>query len=394
MLTLIRYELKKLFTRKSVWVVAALCVGLQLFGSSTMITEKTNGRVQGIRDVYRMYEGRVLTEELAGQAQASFNGYIAAHPDRFDAYANEDGSTTYFAKDYFAYEGGLWQGYMDIIQGNTMESRQKWANVKEKELLEKTDLDAFKREALAAEIVALREPAVVHYMQGWNTIAMQQQTMGIFALFLLALSLLSVFSGERSAHMESILLGAARRKQAAMAKLAATAVFALIAFLLLYGLQFLLIVLVYGIGGVNAPASTMGYIYGGADSTVGALFGRAALISLAATLACAAAAALSSALLRRHPLLSLLGFGLFIGIQMMLLTARINQFYWGIDMSSMPLLERTVNMLPACVLCSSDALLNTVWNAGNVALGLGMPIVLIALTVWLAPRQFLRRRKA
>jgi hypothetical protein len=199
--------------------------------------------------------------------------------------------------------------------------------------------------------------------------------------------------------MESILLGTARRRQAAMAKLAAAALFGLMAFLLLYGLQFLLIVLIYGTGGANAPASAaMAYFSETACSTVGSLFGMAALVSLAATLACAAAAALASALLRRHPLLSLLGFGLFAGVQMMLLAVRTNQFNWGIDLSAMPMLgrwlEQAVNMLPACVLASSDTLLNTAWNAGNIALGLGMPAALIVLTIWLAPRQFLRRRKA
>jgi hypothetical protein len=194
MLTLIRYELKKLFTRKSVWITVVLCVGLQLLGSYPMIPEKTNGRVQGIRDVYQKYEGRVLTEELARDAQASFDEYIAAHPDRFDAFEGEDG-TTYFSKDYYAYEGGLWQGYMDLIQGETMESRLKRAESIERDLLEKKDGDAYTRAAMAARAAALREPAVIHYAHGWKTIAMQQQTMGIFLLFLLALSLLSVFSG-------------------------------------------------------------------------------------------------------------------------------------------------------------------------------------------------------
>lgn len=394
MLTLIRFELKKLFTRKSIWIVAALCVGLQFFSDIWMIDEKTNGRVQGIRDVCQMYEGRLRTEELISQARASFNEYIAAHPDRFDASVSDDGSTIYFSKDHFSYEGGLWEGYMDIIQGETMESRLKRADAIEKDLREKKDGDVYTRAVMAARVAALRKPAVVHYAYGWSSIARQQQTMGIFTLFLLALSLLSVFSGERSARMESILLGAARRRQGALAKLAAMTVFALMTFLLLYGQRLLMIALTYGIDGANAPVSTISFLPDTAGMTVGSLFGTAALISLAAALASAAAAALSSALLRRHPLLSLLGFGLFIGFQMMLLAVRSNHFFWNISLSSMPLLEQTVNMLPACVLCSSDTLLNTVWNAGNVALGLGISIVLIALTVWLAPRLFLRRRKA
>lgn len=400
---LLRYEMKKLLSRKLTWVFLGVCLILFAMSNMQFIDDSLSGRVQGMRDVYGKYEGRVLTDGVAKEARADFDGLVAAHPEQFQTFDDgEGGQTDYFPTGYSDYWAGAWQGYMDLVQADTMERRQENAAALQKYLDDGQYDDGRKlteadRALTKSEIADDLRPPVIHYTKGWDSLTNFSPVNGFYVLLLLALVLSPLFSGERTAKMESLVLCFRGRLHAVVAKELATAVCAAAAFLLFYGGEVLLVAATYGLDSAALPISALGpWMSAFTAQSIGAYYASVLLVTLAAVLAAAALAALCSAAFR-HPFASLAGFAVIVAAQYALQNAVMNQSYWGLTFLDAPagrIVSNIIDMLPASALFDGSSLAMILVNPANVWLGLGISLAIIAASAWMAPVCFLKRRRA
>lgn len=403
MAALFRFEMKKLFSRRLTWVFLGVCLVLLVFSNKSLVEDKLQGRVQGLRNVYTEYEGRVLTDAVAKQARAEFDLLVAAHPDQFQTFDDgEGGRTDYFPMGFSDYFAGAWQGYMDIVQGGTAESQQKAAATLQKYLDDGhyddgRTLTEADRASTQTEIDYDLRPPVIHYTKGWEVLAQYSQQNGFDVLLLLALALAPLFSGERTAKMEDMVLCSAGRLRAALAKLFSATVTGLAAFLLFYGGQFLLVAATYGLTGAALPSTVLGpWMSAYVTESVGAYYVSVMLVTLASVLAAAASAALASAAFR-HPFSSLAGCAGIVAVQYVLYSAVMNHPIWGLtflDTSAGMLVSKIIDLLPVPALVDGSSLGMILVNPANVWLGLGISLAIVAASAWYSQACYLKRRKA
>jgi hypothetical protein len=398
--TLFRYELKKLLSRKLWWLFLGICLALFALPNKTLMSDKLQGRVQGMRDIYAQYEGRVLTDALAGEARADFENFVAAHEEQFRTFDDgEGGRTDYFPTGYSDYYAGAWQAFMDVVQGGTQEINRERAAMLQG-FLDSGRYDNGKpltqsdRARLASEIAYLGEPPVVQYAEGWKELEQNYRSTGVFPLFLLALCLAPLFSGERAAKMEAVMLCAAKKKSAAAAKLLAALSVALTFFLLFYGLLFLIVALTYGLDGARLSAFD-NWLASYSNRTLSCIFSGVAFAALASLLASAFMVAFSSAAFR-HTAAALLVYAAFIAVQFGLVNICANSFMWGLgDGPAWETISRITYSLPGNVLFDSNVsqvmILSDPWNLTTT---IAVSSALAMASAAFAPALYMKRRKA
>lgn len=399
---LIGYEMKKLCSRRMVWVALALAMTLLITGNAiNMVQDRLGGRVQGIRDVYARYEGRILTDAIAAQAWTELESYIAQHPDEFVSYDsdNED-SFNYFPVGYHDYAGGLWEGYIRLAQGWTVENQRDMRIRIEKMVNTGLDEDGkhLSQQHLDSYISYLAKddiPPVITYFEGYAQLYNYGQITGIITVFLVLLLTAWLFPVEQSARMESVALTTSQRRRCALSKMVVGALCALLAFVLFFGAELLAAALTYGLDGFGAPAGAVNA--GWSEGTIGQAFTGRLALSLTAAVATAALMTLLSAILRRSAVVLLTG-GLATAIQV--IAQQIASGY--MDMPSLrdffntaagEVLQRIFTLLPAAALWSNGNLFYLGSRPGPVLLGLGISALITALSLWLAPRLWLRQRR-
>ena len=399
MAVLFRYELKKLFSRKMVWIMLALCMAYVLLLNQFTFEQKLSGRVQGIRDIYSIYDGCVVTEAFKKEVTTAFNQYIIEHPEHFVASsAMEDGVVIYFSKNMDYYSGAL-SAFNDIGNHESVESLQD--SIKNaKEALARgnnedgSPLQFYAVKGYMAIVKNGFDTPVVHYAQGWNTLYIANSPVaGAFILFLLALGLLPLFNRERSSRMESVLLCSTKRVKAAEAKMLVGLCYASALAILFFGLEFLVVALTYGLDGASLPMSAMGSWYSGSSMTIGEAYTLAAIAALLAAVACGALVSLASALFR-HPLAVLLCAGAFIAIQFVLSDAFNSYGRFFMDKPLLYYLQSYIYRLPAVVLIIKLKLVVSMAELRYAVFLIGFPALLTGLIFWLAPRHYLKQRKA
>lgn len=431
MITLIRYELKKIFSRRFVWVAAALGLALLLAGNGGMplIRDKLGGKAQAIRDVYARFEGQTLTDAVAAQAQALLNEYVAAHPDEFEAVEwdeewgeEAEGGMMYYAREDTSYAGGMQEACQTIAGGWTLEEMRE--NRERVRKMVETGLDSEGKplsetylQNLADDLTREIEPAIITYMEGYNQLFSAQEainvlallqttsgrdymaphTTGAWALILTILVLASLFPAERTARMEPILLCAAGRRRMALAKMAAALTAGLGFYALIFGVQMLILGLTYGFDGFDAPARAMGAMW--QDGTAGRAMLVYLAVSLAAALASAALAAWMSAVFRSS-LPALLGGGLAVAAQVALFDLAAGYYlrnwsvYARLSLETKSLLRRIFSLLPAMTLGDNTGMYYFYGWSGALAAGCGWAALAAGLALWFAPRRWLRPRKS
>jgi ABC-type transport system involved in multi-copper enzyme maturation permease subunit len=216
-------------------------------------------------------------------------------------------------------------------------------------------------------------------------------------LFLLALCLTSLFSGERAAKMDDMLLCAAGRRQAAAAKLLAALAVSFALYLQFYGLQILIVALTYGLDGASLSAHTAwSWLAVFSGRTLGGIFGGVALAALAALLASAFLAAFSSAVFR-NTLVALLVYAAFVAAQIVSVNIAMNGDMWGFsDGPVRETVSRIIYLFPANVLFdgSNGSQIMILSSLRNVGISLAVSVSLVVASAALAPAMYLKRRKA
>jgi hypothetical protein len=364
--TLFRGELKKIFARKLIGLSFLLVAALILIQQAGPIKDTLSGYVRGMREVYGRYEGRTINEAFQNEAREDYAEFALSHSEHFNTgYDENQNAISYSAKDDGGYYGGVERAYEALFIGESVEKLQR-----ENERL------ASRRMPLNAYITP-----TVRYLGGWDALG---RTMGdgYFALFLLVLGLLPLFTQETAARMEGVLLCSKKRGRAAISKALAAALFAFIVAMLIYGAETLAIALTYGLNGANAPlAALRGWLADG-TLTVGGYYTLAALATTAAVMASAALMALASSLFRQ-PLAVL-------GLAGALITA---QFLPGL-LAGGSHLHIFMSLMPAPALTSPWEWMGSLTNTKYSIFSLAFPALLSVLILITAPRCFLRRRKA
>jgi ABC-type transport system involved in multi-copper enzyme maturation permease subunit len=388
MATLFRYELKKLLNRKLTWLM--LAIGML----------PSSAYAQGMRDVYAKYEGRVLTDALSDEANADKESFIAAHEAEFETFEDDEISALYYAGQS-DYNRGVWQAYELVTQSAT------WEQYLEKAARYQGYLDAGcyengkpltreDRSRLESDIVFLSTaPPVVHYAEGWKYLSLCNQFLGFFPLFLLALCMAPLFSGERAAKMEGVLLCAAKRRQLGMAKLLAASVLTLIIFVLLYGMQLLAVGLTYGLDGAAVSDNYYSWLGLSFVRTQLGLFAGGALVALAAMLALAFITALFSAAFR-NTLIAMLAYAGAVAAQFVLMSVVNSEVWHSLKGPAWKTVSDIVYLLPGNALFDVSRSLQIdmiLYDLGYVAVGLLLSLGAAAAAAAFAKGLYFKRRK-
>jgi ABC-type transport system involved in multi-copper enzyme maturation permease subunit len=398
--TLFRCELKRLLNKKLVWLLFALCVGMNLWVFWPYFSEKTSGRVDGIRAAYTAYDGRVVTDSLVAEVREDMAGYIAAHPGDFELSPfGEENADDIFMKYYpkgSGYTYGFWVACSDISSKETQEMRLAQNERFRRELDTGYDSSGHKftrrdRQYFEHALASSQETTVVHYAEGWKQMLMQVQWQGLYVLIMFIPALVPLFASESAGKMEGILLCAARRKRAVSAKLLAALLYAAAITVALYGLPVLLTALTYGLDGASLPASTLnGWLSYLPGEAIGFVYLKAGLVSLMAALACALAVSLGSSLFR-NPLPALLGCAAIIVAQyvpaILGQTFALTQLITEFDLP-----VRIAALLPAVPLTFTSQLFYSLDWRGDFEIAVALSLLISGLALWLTPRLYLRPR--
>lgn len=365
MSTMIWYELKKMLSRKTVQLFFLLVAALILVQQISPIRDALSGYARGMREVYGRYEGQTITEALQKQAAADYAEFALSHSEYFNTLYDEGQNTVSYSAKVGGYYGGVAQAYDELIFGESVES------------LQRTREGQAEGNRKGAPVTPTAQ-----YLGGWSALG---RTMGdgMFALFLLVLGLLPVYAQEGTSRMEGVLLSSAKRGRASAAKALAAVVFALLVALLVYGMETLVIALTYGLSGASTPVSALSHWSQQSTLTIGEYYTLAGLTVVAAVTASAALVALASSLFRQ-PVAALITAAALIAAQFLLVIAAGNS----------PASQIYMNLLPAPALASPWSWLDSLLDAKYAAFALIFPALLSIFLFCLAPRCFLRRRKA
>lgn len=381
--TLIRYELKKLLSRRILWAALVLGMAIFVYIQLPMIQEALSGHVQGMRDVYVRYEGREATEDLREQARQELEAYIAAHPDDFI-----EGPTT--IPMLGGYSSGVYEAYGRIIQIQTRQEQQQQASTYQAiletgHMQDGTPLNGWDRTFFLYCIRKAQQQPVIVYQKGYEYMTYPQAT-GPLALGILVLALSALFAGEKTARMEPVALCAAGRRRAARAKIAAALLTAAGLFVLFYGSSILLVTLSYGLDGGEAAATGL---YAREGETLAQNLTAYLALSLTALLASAALTAWVSTVFA-HPMTALLGGAAAAAVQYLPHTAMTAIPYTGGLLAGF---TRMTAFLPTPMLTAGNSLFNTGGALGMLAAGIGSSALIFTLSIYQTPRCWLRQRK-
>lgn len=409
---LFRYEMKKLFSRKLVWIAMALCAALQIINCYGEIRLALGGAVSGMKEVYARYDGQTFTDKLKARMLADYREYAAAHPEEFKP--SEMDPAGYWALDEQAWQRrhgyGVMLAYQDLQNRQTWEEIEKEWQTAKNGLASSTDAEgdplspSLRRWYMRLTSHPPYTP-VVRYDLGWTmgsdspmlVDAVMQRAglpmvgyapMSLLLLLLLLLIGLPGFAGERGARMEPVLVTCARRSPAVLAKLLAVVSAIAATALILSLLHLLLRFATFGLSGWYLPSGPFGlgagYLISWAVGTLGFVLG------------CAAGAVIITALSApaRH------------GVSALLLAIASLAAQYGLWMLSQPLnsvamsngwakaLYDAASALPLSVIGSLGFPYGLLPYAGQVAALFALPLALCAACLLFAPKIYLRRRKA
>lgn len=410
---LFRYELKKLFSRRTLWIGFALCMALQVLNNYSNIRLALGGAVDGMREVYARYDGQTITEALKARILVDYREYAAAHPEEFKPSIMEIG--------YWALDEQVWQrrhgygvmlAYQGLFTSQTLEETQDAWQKASNELLAGVDSDGNPLSPSDRRwnvLLTARPPVApaVRYDPGWvmggdgpmlaNTVLQRvgiqmigYTPLSVLLVLLLLLSGLPGFAGERSARMEPVLLTGVRRRPAALAKLLAAMAAIAAAALALRLFELLLRAAAVGLDGLLLPEGPYGlgasHVAWWAATTLILALGCAAGVALITAVSAPARGAAAALGLAATVLAAQYGLRQL---------AQMACFGWQSPLEPwwITAMNTGTSALPLNVLDSQGAPFGILPSAVEMALLFAVPAALLALCLWLSPYLYLKRRK-
>jgi hypothetical protein len=415
MKVLLAFEFKKLINSKAIWVALALSTALLALNSYNNIRLTLDGSVGGMREVYARYEGQTLTDTLHERMPSDYRTYAAARPDEFQPSTVDLGYWAQFGH-WHAY--GMSMAYQSLMTRQTVEVLQtEWQQAKDAlQTGISADGEKLSGETRQSYETLTSQPPVVpviHYDLGWTDtsstflIDMMMSVTGVglsdvvsFGIVLsLSVLLIGLVGWGAERRMEPVVLTAARRKSALLAKaLAAMSAAALVAVSLCLW-ELCLRVVPFGFQGWNVVPATYSatHLHAWAVSALLVALGSAASAALMA-LVCAAVRGSSLAGLGLSALTLAAQFFLWklcYALYVNWLFANMNSSARFIKPRWAAITDAVTQVLPFYRMNTHGAgnLDGLALQGGMLALALAVAVSLCGLGLWLAPNLYLRNRK-
>lgn len=261
--TLIQFEYKKIFQKKSSWIalivvyiIILLGGGLMELGPIEAAGETVSSEFEDMKAQKKeelSYTGEYLDENLFAEAQAAYSHLSIDYvTNAWDSVTDWKEYCTY-ARPYQSVAGIFSQTGMDIFSSDVSQfyeyRKTAMQNTYEEEKLSKKEIDLhFKWDD------QIQKPFVYSYTEGYQRFAALQYTNVIFIAFAIAVCISSIFSGEYTSGVDALILSAkyGKTKEAA-AKIFSGVSLAFFVALFFEGSNFLEVGLLYGFEGADAP---------------------------------------------------------------------------------------------------------------------------------------------
>lgn len=264
---LFRYEWKKLWKKKIVWImgsivlVSFLCSNLLFLISSKTVWTDSNGNSQSVqRGGYEAYvrecenarklDGRRIDEELLREVWKNYEN------EEYEEIQVLLGSVD---TENWREKGETVTGPADAEQEDDLvaEAVRSWYQglqwAAEKEINSAVGLTPAERQYWLAQDAKVERPLTYTYAKSWNEILGYIQDVSLWLVLLCAVCLSGVFSEEQRKKTDSLILSTRNGKNPVFfAKLLAGIVFAVLWFLILHGINIFCSFLFYGVEGFSA----------------------------------------------------------------------------------------------------------------------------------------------
>lgn len=250
-------ELKKIFSKKSVWIAMAIGILLVLFmGFTNLSAEGHLSYVKDSRETLTNYDGREIDGNFIIDFQTEVNAEIAANPERYDKLMAYDPGTAFMNAADSIGKKSLY----DFLY-NTVREKEKIPTVTVEEFYEilKKDIvdDATSFGSTEDEINkwlekydSTEKPIKYYYCLGYSNILDIMFFIGWVMFLNISIALSGVFSDEKTYKTDAIILSTKQgRKPLCLVKIAAGISAALIECVVLFGFTFGLLFTFFGFGG-------------------------------------------------------------------------------------------------------------------------------------------------
>lgn len=253
MIELIKFEIGKIFSKKSVWILilAVLWAGISLV-TREHIMLKLNG-IDGVKEKQKIlapYEGEVITKESIKKLD-DYHRTIRKKekPSKEEFLKSED--------MYFDYTVNIDPAYIvDNQQYKEIEMRTQLDKLKKEG---RTDTFEYKNLEYIHNLVKEREIPTYHHKMSWNYSA-DFMRISTFLSTLVALGIATIFSNDYQSDVASIVLSSKNGKNKLIkAKIISAVIFSTIVFII-SNLSFLIYTAIENFNGYNEPLHLLRYL--------------------------------------------------------------------------------------------------------------------------------------
>lgn len=248
---IVKFEYRKLFGRKMVWLTLGVCIAVivaaccgSMFGDCIVDGRYYDSNYNVLKkdiENARALSGRALDDELIGEAQ---NAYEKVEPSDMISYMND-------ARPYIEI-----YRIVNNISNETVTNAQQFYAAREKLLTffwRRENLTKGETEWLKAREEALSKPFIYEYSSGWHRIALMGYTVALVMAFIVGICVPPVFTEEYLQRTAQVNFCAKNGKGKLYLAKAFTAVsFSMAADLVLAAVTFVSTLLIYGTDGFDA----------------------------------------------------------------------------------------------------------------------------------------------
>lgn len=285
MKTLMKYELKKILARKAVWVCLAISFVLILVTMSASLVGSYYVDGEYIGSNYEMFQmdkayqqaldGRLIDESLLQEMQAAYSK-VPLEAERYSLteeyqkYARPYSAIYNYVRQTTGLSGMKVLNLAadtETLHAKRLEYREKrW----EEYLLSEAEKEFWRQQELKIE-----NPVTFRYAEGYSVLISAVYTVGLLAIFMVAVCLAGVFPQEHVRRTDQLILSSrCGRREIFGAKFCAGILFAFLMTLVFAIISFAAAFLLYGADGFDAAFQL---IYAGSSCPISV--GQAALIA-------------------------------------------------------------------------------------------------------------------
>ncbi len=269
-LTLYHYELKKLVSRKLVWITLFICIGCIIFAKAGNLSGNYYVDGEVVDTHYHMFQvdsayrralsGRIVNQELLEEMMTAY-GMIPAAADRY----TETEEYQKYARPYseifqlvwrWIQRNPLYEGWsadeQDLYDSRTDCQEENWTSL----FLSDTEKSFWRKQE-----EQLHKPFTYFYHEGYTVILKDIDTVGILLLLLTAVCLSGVFPEEHMRRTDQMILSSAKGRTAAYwAKLSAGMSMSFICAVLMGLVAVISALLIYGTEGFWSAVQMYPYL--------------------------------------------------------------------------------------------------------------------------------------